>query len=365
MSKPVDFCKNRMNHLKKLMAENNLDLTCIIKDQKRRQQYNLMMKLTNTAFGSALLVPMDEEPILLCNTDEAMDASDDSWIEVRDIGYGRLENEVTNYANGLLKEGSKTGMNTSVLNHEAYDHFKKYLNGELTNVEKTILPDVFFGLYDGEIKFQREASKLADIAIKTIDESLAPGRKECEIAAEAAYAMMKAGTESLKFHTVVSSGKRSANIHSWPGDKEIKNGDLVLVDLGPIKAGYTADISRTFLVGKDPKKEKLLRAVDESVEIVLSRIEPGVSCRELDAISREVIKTHGYPDYPTGLGHGLSGFLVPTLSRNSTDTERVGSLHTIEPGIYIRDYGGARIEENVVVTKDGYELLTKSPRLFI
>jgi Xaa-Pro aminopeptidase len=324
-----------------------------------------MMRLANTAFGSALLVPINEDPILLCNTDEAMDATDDSSIEVYDIGYGSLKNKVTNYANGFLKGKSKIGMNTSVLNYKAHEHYEKYLNGELINVEKTILPDVFFGLYQDEIEFQRKVSELADIAIKTIEESLVPGRKECEIAAEAAYAMMKAGAESLKFHTVVSSGRRSAYIHSWPGEKEIKNGDLVLVDLGPIKAGYTADISRTFLVGKDPKKEKLLRVVDESVGFVLSRIEPGVSCRELDALSRKVIKTHGYPDYPTGLGHCLSGFLVPTLSKNSKDIERVGSLHTIEPGIYVRDYGGARIEENVVVTKDGYELLTKSPRLFL
>lgn len=365
MSAPVDFCKKRMTNLKEIMAEKELDLFCLVKDQKRRQQYHPMMRLTNTSFGTALLVPIDDDPVLLCTPDEKMDSEHDTYIDIIDTEYRPMQEEVVKYANEYTKEGSKVGMNSGVLLHKPYVHIENNLKGEIQDISKTVLPELLYGIWDEELKFQREASRLADIAIKAIHECLRPGIKECEVAAEATYAMMKAGAESLKFHTVVSSGVRSAYIHCWPGQRVIKDGDLVLIDLGPIKDGYTADISRTFLVGKDAKKEKMIRTINESVEAVLDMIKPGVSCRDLDRISREVIIEKGYPDYPTGLGHCLSGFPVPKLSKTTTDIERVGSLHTVEPGIYIRGFGGGRIEEDVVVTEDGVEVLTKSPRHFL
>jgi len=365
MSDPIYFCKKRMNHLKQFMNEKNIDLVCLVKDRKRRQQYNLNKRLANTPFGSALFILLDENPVLLCTPDEAIDASDESWVEVQEIrSQENLDSAIINFINEKMKnENSKIGINLSVLTYTTYLYIKNNLKGELLNIESTILPEVFFGLYPGEIKFQRKASKLADIAITAIRESLAPGRRECEIAAEAAYAMMSHGAESLKFHTIVGSGKRSAYIHSWPGDKKIKKGDLVLVDLGPIKDGYTADISRTFLVGKDDKKEKMLNAVDKAIEMVLKNIKPGTSCRELDAISRRILQENGYPDFPHGMGHPLSGFVVPTLSKDSQDIEKIGMLHTIEPGVYLIGYGGVRFEENIVIKDNGFELLTKSPRI--
>jgi len=173
--------------------------------------------------------------------------------------------------------------------------------------------------------------------------------------------MRKAGAEGISF-CIVNSGPDSAHVHGAPSDRVVVDGDLVLIDLGPVKHGYMADISRTFLVGSDPKKQRMLEAMDKSVQAVLDAIKPGESCKELDALSRRVLIDHGYEDYPHSLGHPVSGFVKPSLSKRSNDVERVGYVHTVEPGIYIPGLGGVRFEENVYVTEDGCESLFKSPR---
>jgi Xaa-Pro dipeptidase len=103
--------------------------------------------------------------------------------------------------------------------------------------------------------------------------------------------------------------------------------------------------------------------VDRAVEAVIQAVRPGVVCSDLDAVSRRVLADNGFPDYPHSLGHPISGFAVPNLSKTSGHVLREGMLFTVEPGIYVPGYGGVRLEENVVVTRDGCEQLTRSPRL--
>ncbi|TFH14479.1 M24 family metallopeptidase [Candidatus Bathyarchaeota archaeon] len=237
------------------------------------------------------------------------------------------------------------------------------MHGELVDISGTIIPNVFYGLYPEEIQFHRKASKLADIGCSAAREAMAPGVKETEIAAEANYAMQRHGAATYSFQTIVSTGPRSAYSHGYPTPRELKKGEFMLVDLGPTVDGYAADETRTFILGDDPKKQKMLEAMDKAVQAVIDHVRPGASCMELDAISRRVLAEHGFPDYPHSLGHPLSGFPTPTLSKNSSDILKPGMLFTVEPGIYLPGYGGVRMEENVVVTEDGYEQLTKSPRL--
>jgi Xaa-Pro aminopeptidase len=107
----------------------------------------------------------------------------------------------------------------------------------------------------------------------------------------------------------------------------------------------------------------MIEAVDKSVQAAIEAVKPGASCREIDAVSRRVLKEHGFPDYPHSLGHPLSGCMVPNLSKTTEHILKPGMLMTIEPGIYLPTYGGVRLEENVIVTADGYEQLTHSPRV--
>ncbi|TRO55211.1 M24 family metallopeptidase, partial [Candidatus Bathyarchaeota archaeon] len=270
---------------------------------------------------------------------------------------------VMGYANHYLKDDSKVGVNLGSMSHSTYSYYKEHMKGELIDISETIIPDVFFGLYPEEIKFQRKVSKLADIGCTAAWEAMTPGVKETDIAAEANYAMQKQGAETLSFQTIISTGPRSAYSHGYPTARKLQKGEFMLVDLGPTVDGYAADETRTYVLGSDPKKEKMLEAMDKAVQAVIDHVKSGASCMELDAISRRVLKEHGFPDYPHSLGHPISGFPTPILSKTSKDILKPGMLFTVEPGIYTPGFGGVRLEENVLVTEDGCEQLTKSPRL--
>lgn len=353
----------RMSHLKKLMEENEIDLVYLVRDAHGSPLYK---RIADTTSGQALLIPRDGDPLLFSHPVDYESTKDESWIKVRKIENREKANEnIAEYANTHLRnEKSKIGLNINSLTYSNYQYFDEKMRGEFVDISETIIPEVFYGLYPGEIKFQRKVSELADVAVAAARESMAPGIREYEIAAEANYAMMRRGAEMQSFPTIISSGERSAYCHGWPGDRELREGDLMIIDLGPMKYGYAADESRTFLLGKDEKKERMLTAMDKTVEAVINSIKPGASCKELDAISRRVLKEHGFPDYPHSLGHPLSGFVVPRLSKTSEHIMKRGMLFTVEPGIYLPGYGGVRFEENIVITDDGFEQLTKSPRLF-
>ena len=141
---------------------------------------------------------------------------------------------------------------------------------------------------------------------------------------------------------------------------------MVLVDLCPTAEGYGSDETRTYLAGKgEAKAVNMLKAVNKSVESVLNAIEIGANAGELDTISRKSLADDGYPSYPHTLGHTLSGCSEPGLRPGSNHILEKGSIFTVEPGIYTLGYGGVRIEENVLVTGDGFEILTKRPRVIL
>jgi len=361
MSTPLDFCKKRYAHLKQLMAEHELDMIWLNGGAGMGPR---LKRIADTTSGTALLIPLDGNPALYVYSVDYNSTVEESWLPVKLIeSRAKTGEQVTGYANLYLKEGSKIGVNLGSLNHTSYEYYLKEMKGELIDITATIIPEVLYGLYPEEIKFHRKVSKLADIGCSAAREAMAPGVKETEIAAEANYAMQRNGAETFSFQTIVSTGHRSAYSHGWPTPRELKKGEFMLVDLGPTVDGYAADETRTFLLGEDPKKQKMLEAMDKAVQAVIDNLKPGASCMELDAISRRVLKEHGFPDYPHSLGHPLSGFPTPSLSKTSKDTLKPGMLFTVEPGIYLPGYGGVRMEENVVVTEDGYEQLTKSPRL--
>jgi Xaa-Pro aminopeptidase len=361
MVNPADFCKKRYDHLKQLMAEKELDLVWLYGGAGMGPRFK---RIADTTSGIALLIPLDGDPALYVYSVDYNSAVEESWIPVRLVeSRARAGAQVTDYANQHLREGSKIGVNLGSLNHSSYTYYKEKMNGELLDISGTLISDVFYGLYPEETQFQRKVSKLADIGCTAALEAMATGVKETDIAAEANYAMQRHGADTFSFQTIVSTGPRSAYSHGYPTSRELQKGEFMLVDLGPTVDGYAGDETRTYIHGEDPRKEKMVKAMDKAVQAVIDNVKPGASCMELDAISRRVLKEHGFPDYPHSLGHPLSGFPTPLLSKTSIDILKPGMLFTVEPGIYTPGYGGVRLEENVVVTEDGCEQLTKSPRL--
>jgi len=218
----------------------------------------------------------------------------------------------------------------------------------------------------GELKLMAEAGRLADAAMESLGEKLAVGVTENQLAAEASFAMMREGAEAHAFEFTVGSGPRSAYPHASSTERKIGKGDLVVVDIGAMYRGYCSDITRTFIAGRfDVKKRGLYEAVLRSHDRAFSVMKPGASCKDVDSVSRMVIEEAGFGAYYShSLGHGI-GLEIhepPSVSQRGTAKLVEGNVVSDEPGVYIRGYGGVRIEDSVLITENGAKRLTKFPR---
>jgi len=216
-----------------------------------------------------------------------------------------------------------------------------------------------------ELELMRKAGELTSKGMKAAYETIKPGIRECEVAAEIEYTMRKNRSWGTAFETIVASGTRSAFPHGGCTDRKIRKGDLVVVDIGASYRYYCSDMTRTIAAGKSSMKQKeIYEIVRLAQEKAFQAVKPGAKAKTVDAISRKIIGDAGYGEYYVhGLGHGV-GLEVhepPTLNPQSKDRLTVGNVVTIEPGIYITGFGGIRIEDTVLVQKRKAEKLTKGP----
>ena len=216
-----------------------------------------------------------------------------------------------------------------------------------------------------EIKLMRKAGELTSKGMKAAYETIKPGVREYEVAAEIEGAMRRNGSSGTAFETIVASGVRSAFPHGGCTDRRMRKGDLVVVDIGATYQYYCSDMTRTITAGKpSAKQKKMYEIVRLAQDKAFQAVKPKAKAKDIDAISRKVINDAGYDEYYVhGLGHGV-GLEVhepPTLNSTSKDKLTVGNVVTIEPGIYVVDFGGIRIEDTVLVQKGEGEKLTRGP----
>jgi len=196
---------------------------------------------------------------------------------------------------------------------------------------------------------------------------LKSGIKENELALRLEYELKKCGCRNLPFDVIVASGKNSSMPHARPTDKTIKEGDFVIIDWGGECNGYFSDMTRTFLInGKDiSKKIQIYKIVNKAREKAIIAAKSGVEAKEIDSAARDFIKKEGYSEFfghATGHGIGLNVHEAPSISQRSREGISDSMIFTIEPGIYINEIGGVRIEDMVMI-KDGKALvLTTLPR---
>lgn len=274
---------------------------------------------------------------------------------------------------GALNETVQSQIRNLKLRHIGFDSLDiaNYLNFSkaLSNAEFMPKNDVIMHLRSVKDKQEIEcigrAAELTSEGMKAAIEAVRPGLREYEVAAEAEYKMRKSGSGMLAFDTIVAGGVRSAFPHARCSDYKIKKGDLVVIDLGASFKNYGADMTRTIVAGKpSSKQEKIYRIVKEAQEKAFQSVKAGVKCVDVDAVARKHIEKEGYAEYfvhRLGHGVGLETHEMPTLSSESTDVLESGNVVTVEPGIYIVDFGGVRIEDTVLVGKDKGERLTKAP----
>lgn len=221
----------------------------------------------------------------------------------------------------------------------------------------------------GEVERIRKAAEISSRCMELASEMIEDGVRESEVKAEVLEEMLKLGADKPAFDPIVASGPRSALPHGGAGDRQMKKGDVVVVDIGAVAEGYCADMTRTFFIGSDPPEE--IRRVYELVLDTKNLVEEGakswVLASSLDEIARGRITAQGYGDYFVhGLGHGV-GIEVhepPRLSPASQEILQENSVVTIEPGVYLPERFGVRIEDTVLVYRDGVKRLTSAPYVF-
>jgi len=212
-----------------------------------------------------------------------------------------------------------------------------------------------------------QAFSIADRALFLLRSMIRPGLCERDIALEMNYQLCKCGADDTSFSTIVAAGPQGALPHAKPGDYRLATGDFVTIDFGALVNGYHSDMTRTFILGK-PDKTMIDRynVVLEAQERALAALKPGVSCRALDAIARDYLTQAGYGEYfGHGLGHsfGLEIHESPRCGPYAEDeTLSPGMTMTVEPGVYIPDWGGLRIEDSVIITERGKEVFTRFPK---
>ena len=220
-----------------------------------------------------------------------------------------------------------------------------------------------------EIECIREAAQIADQAFAEILKYIRPGVTEKDIERELQYLIKKQGADDIGFSSIVASGKRSSLPHAIPSDKKIEKGDFVTLDFGATYRGYRSDMTRTVIVGEADDKQREIYGIVKAAQAAASDcIKAGVSCKAVDDSAREYISNAGYKEcFGHGLGHGLGLDIheEPYLSPSSEKVLDFGNVVTVEPGIYLPNWGGVRIEDTVVVGENGIEVLTKSTKELI
>lgn len=219
---------------------------------------------------------------------------------------------------------------------------------------------------EAEVEAIRRATDISDRAFSQILPLIRPGVKESEVAAELSYRQRRLGAERDAFESIVASGPRSALPHGIASDKVIEEGEFVTLDFGCFASGYVSDLTRTVVVGKASSEQvKVYNVVKEAQMRAIEAVREGKLAREVDQVARQIIAEAGYSQYFThGLGHGIGMEVhaAPRLNATSPDRLRAGMVVTIEPGIYIPGWGGVRIEDDILVTENGAEVLTQAPK---
>lgn len=217
-----------------------------------------------------------------------------------------------------------------------------------------------------EVAHIRQAAQITDQAFEHILAYLKPGVQENDIALELEYFMRRSGAEGSAFDITVASGLRSAMPHGGASEKKLEAGDLVTLDFGALVRGYRSDMTRTVALGSvKPELRAIYEAVLEAQQMALSQVAPGRSGKDLDDLARHRLDELGYGEYfAHSLGHGVGLAIheLPFMSGVSQDVLEPGMTVTIEPGVYVPGLGGVRIEDLVLVTDSGYEVLSSSPK---
>lgn len=315
-----------------------------------------------------VMVFKEAEPFVICPHMEVPDLKASGW-SFESVGHKDTDDAWKILAAAAAKrniELKTIAIEKSHLTVERLERMEKlFTNSNFPRLDEQ-LNDMRKIKSEDELVKLRKAAELADHAIEIGCKEIAEGKSELEILMAIEFEMKRMGAEKMSFDTMVLSGPKTASPHGTPGERKIQKGDFILFDLGVVYEGYCSDITRTVAFGEPSKEQReIYETVKKAEQAAIDLVRPGVRAMDLDKAARDVITEAGFGEYFTHrLGHGLgiSVHEFPSITGTNEMEMQEGMVFTIEPGIYHPEITGVRIEDDVVVTADGVEVLTKFPK---
>ncbi len=280
-----------------------------------------------------------------------------------------IKENLINSICSFLPERSVCGFQANDLTVEKYDE----LEASVKNVKfvklTSEISELFLQKKPSELSLIRKAAKIGDIAFETLLQKIPEGITEAALARKLEYLCSELGSEKPSFDTIVLFGSRAALPHGRPGNRRLKKGDFVLIDFGCTVNGFCSDMTRTFVYGKaSPRQRDIYDIVLNAQKNACNAARAGISSKELDNVARSFISAAGFGEaFGHALGHGV-GLRIhekPRISFQSDSVLKQDMVITIEPGIYIANFGGVRIEDMALLKEKKAVLLTSAPKELI
>ena len=255
--------------------------------------------------------------------------------------------------------------------HLSLDEFRRFRKIEQVDIRWKPISEQLEALRDvksaEEIFVIRQAAAITDLAMSQVNQIARPGMTEKELAWRLERTMREAGADELAFPIIVATGRNAAKPHHHPTDQALKEGDSIVVDMGAAVGGYRSDLTRTFYLGAEPDEKFLTvyNLVWQAQQNAIDNTRLGLSGADVDSLARDVISAAGYgAAFGHGLGHGVGLEIHENLRLSQQNKERLpaGAVFSIEPGIYLPDWGGVRIEDLVLLDDNGLTLLSQCPK---
>jgi len=288
----------------------------------------------------------------------------DEIIEIKATGaYGRISEVLGDQC------AKRLAFEAESMTVDEFENLRKHLKKIRPVPEKQLVEHVRLVKDETEIACIRDSSRIMDRAFAKLIDFIKPGVTEASIKAKLETELIGSGIDGISFDTIVASGPRAAFAHGKPSERRIAKGDFVVIDFGVCTKGYHSDMTRTVFVGVPTAEDRRrYRAVIEAQRDARNAAKSGVDASEPDRIARETLAKFHLSEYFThGLGHGVGLDIHerPRLSPVGSDKLTAGMVFTIEPGIYIENWGGIRIEDTFILTKEGPVAFNRSPHSLI
>ena len=362
-SRPMEY-RRRLNALVKELVERGLDLVLLF--DRDNVRYFTGFRLNRVA-DSILAVSQDGSVTYVVARLDLKRAKRDCWIE-NIIAFAEDTPDYLFVLSSTLNDSSRrVGVETDILTVRQAEDLKKLAGEKLELVDvRGAIQRLRVIKSQEEIAHIRQAVRIADEVMEQIRKEIQPGAIEAELVGKIEYLIRQATPEGASFEPFMMSGEDAWLPRRVVSARPLQQGELVLLDMGALYEGYCSDLTRTFSVGRvSDEQQRLFRVAWKAQQAAVDAVRPGIPASEVDAAARQVIEAEGWAEYfphLTGHGVGLSIHEPPIVDKGVDTVLQPGMVITVEPGIYLPGVGAARVEDMVLITSSGCEVLTTATR---